>query len=410
MSESILPQGWTIRPMKEVIKWASGGTPKSTVPQYYNGTIPWLIIADLNNSIIRESTKKISELGLQNSSAKLIPKDTLLVAMYGSIGKLGITGIECASNQAIAFAKEIKHTNTKFMFYYFMYIKSELYRLGKGGTQRNISLTVLNSLSVSLPQLPEQERILEKVEELFSELDKAVEELEKVKQQLKIYRQAVLKAAFEGKLTGDSLGKKRNVMLLKNLFLIAPQNGIYKSKDYYGRGTHILRIDGFYDGDILHDYDYKRVNICDSDINKYKLQIDDIVINRVNSLPYLGKCGLVNHLCEDTVFESNIMRLTIDKNKALVKYVSLYLSSLIGLKELRKNAKHAVNQASINQNDVSNVKIILPDLITQQNVLTEIESRISVCDKIEDTVEASLKKAESLRQSILKKAFEGKLV
>ena len=101
-----IPDGWEIKKMPQVVKWGSGGTPKATEKQYYDGgSIPWLVIGDLNDSIVSSSASKITELGLQNSSAKMIPAGTLLVAMYGSIGKLGITGIECCTNQAIAYTK-----------------------------------------------------------------------------------------------------------------------------------------------------------------------------------------------------------------------------------------------------------------------------------------------------------------
>ncbi|MDX1940529.1 MAG: restriction endonuclease subunit S [Saprospiraceae bacterium] len=93
-----------------------------------------------------------------------------------------------------------------------------------------------------------------------------------------------------------------------------------------------------------------------------------------------------------------------------MRNLSYYLSSKNGLRELRKNAKHAVNQASINQTDVANVLIPLPSLKEQLLIVKEIESRLSVCDKIEETIESSLQQAEALRLSIIKKAFEGKLV
>lgn len=140
--------------MPEVIEWGSGGTPKATVKEYYeNGDIPWLIIGDLNNGIVTKSETKITKLGLDNSSAKMIPPNTLLVAMYGSIGKLGITGIECCTNQAIAFAKKMHGVTTKYMFYYMAMMKSKLISKGKGGTQKNISQTVLNSLDVIVPPM-----------------------------------------------------------------------------------------------------------------------------------------------------------------------------------------------------------------------------------------------------------------
>ena len=102
-----IPDGWEIKKMPQVVKWGSGGTPKATEKQYYDGgSIPWLVIGDLNDSIVSSSASKITELGLQNSSAKMIPVGTLLVAMYGSIGKLGITGIEWCTNRGMACSKE----------------------------------------------------------------------------------------------------------------------------------------------------------------------------------------------------------------------------------------------------------------------------------------------------------------
>ena len=155
--------------MPEVAKWGSGGTPKATERAYYeNGTIPWLIIGDLNDGVVTETATKITKLGLENSSAKMIPAGTLLVAMYGSIGKLGITGVECCTNQAIAYVKQLHGVSTKFMFYYMVLIKPELISMGKGGTQKNISQTVLNSLLIPVPPMEEQNRIVTRIEELFS--------------------------------------------------------------------------------------------------------------------------------------------------------------------------------------------------------------------------------------------------
>jgi len=172
MNNTRLPNGWVIKKMPEVVKWSSGGTPKASEPKYYNhGTIPWLIIGDLNDGVVTTSQSMITELGLKNSSAKMVPKNTVLIAMYGSIGKLGVTGIECCTNQAIAFAKELRGVTTKYLFYYLMRLKPELISKGKGGTQKNISLTVLNSFDVVVPPVIEQNRIVCQIEESFSQLD-----------------------------------------------------------------------------------------------------------------------------------------------------------------------------------------------------------------------------------------------
>ncbi|WP_311328888.1 restriction endonuclease subunit S [Capnocytophaga gingivalis] len=171
-----LPKGWAWCRLGDCFEWGSGGTPKSTIKEYYDGDIPWLVIGDLNDSYINSSERTITKLGLQNSSAKLVPKGTLLIAMYGSIGKLGIANRELATNQAIAFALE-NEINMKYLFYYLLSIRSDLNRLGKGATQLNISQTVLKSYPFPLPPLAEQHRIVQQIESYFTAFDQIENEL-----------------------------------------------------------------------------------------------------------------------------------------------------------------------------------------------------------------------------------------
>ena len=165
-----LPKGWYLSTLGDCFKWGSGGTPESTVKAYYEGNIPWLVIGDLNDSIVTFASKHISQLGIYNSSAKVLTKGTLLMAMYGSIGKLGIAGMELATNQAIAYAKP-NEINTYYLFYYLIANRDNFYMLGKGGTQKNISQTLIKSYPFLLPPLAEQKRIVLKIEELFSIID-----------------------------------------------------------------------------------------------------------------------------------------------------------------------------------------------------------------------------------------------
>ena len=169
--EEELPKNWAKTTLGECFEWGSGGTPTSSVKKYYDGNIPWLVIGDLNDNYINTSNKTITQFGLENSSAKLVPKGTLLLAMYGSIGKLGIAGMSLATNQAIAFALENKEINTKYLFYYLLSVRSSLNLLGKGATQKNISQSIIKDFHFPLPPLSEQHRIVEKIEEIFSELE-----------------------------------------------------------------------------------------------------------------------------------------------------------------------------------------------------------------------------------------------
>ena len=288
--------------------------------------------------------------------------------------------------------------------YYFLQGKYALLNTKKKGTGTpHLDANILNQQKLLVPSLEEQKRIVAKIEELFSELDNGVETLKKTKQQLAVYRQAVLKSAFSDILLNE-------YKPLKTVFLDSPQNGLYKPKTAYGSGTQILRIDGFYDGRILDDYNFKRLALNEFEVEQYQLNKWDLIVNRVNSMPYLGKCALVRDLTEITVYESNMMRIRLDSTKIDPEYVTYYLSSFWGRKELIKNAKQAVNQASINQTDVGNTLIPVPEkLECQRKTVSVINARMSVCDNIEKTVDTALQQAEAMRQSILKKAFEGRI-
>ena len=294
-----------------------------------------------------------------------------------------------------------KGLDQKYLYYFCVHFN--FMPLDKSTGRPSLAKSDLLKIEMPVPPLPEQERIVARIEELFSQLDAGVETLKKTKAQLAVYRQAVLKEAF------DSI-EASFYHPLRAAILGSPQNGLYKPKsDYCDNGTPILRIDGFYDGFILSDYSFKRVSLSAEEIERYRLELGDLVVNRVNSMPYLGKCALVRNLIEPTVFESNMMRIKLDTDKVEGDWITYYLSSHGGRKELTKNAKQAVNQASINQTDVGNALVPIPSINEQKRLITVIESRLSVCDSIEQTVDAALQQAEAMRQSILKDSFEGRL-
>lgn len=406
-----IPDGWGIKKMPQVVKWGSGGTPKATEKQYYDGgSIPWLVIGDLNDSIVSFSASKITELGLQNSSAKMIPAGTLLVAMYGSIGKLGITGIECCTNQAIAYAKELYGVTTKYMFFYMAMMKSELISKGKGGTQKNISQTVLNSLEVIVPPLPEQERIVSRIEELFSQLDAGVETLKKTKAQLAVYRQAVLKEAFEGRLTASSPEK---IVRLGD-YIETPRYGTSKKCSYDdGRDrTAVYRIPNIEhkNGRISHD-DIKYAQFTESELDGIRLQQGDILIIRSNgSVSLVGRAAMVCDADITGTFAGYLMRLRISEPETLLpKFLLLFLQSHQARIYIENKAKSTSGVHNINSTEISDLQMPLYDPDTQYAIIEAIESRLSVCDSIEQTVDTALQQAEAMRQSILKDAFEGRL-
>lgn len=168
-----LPASWSVVPMANLGQWGSGGTPLKGHPEYYDGAIPWLKIGDLNDGLVTSAETRISDEGLSNSAAKMIPAGTVLIGMYGSIGKSGITAISCCTNQAIAHCiPDPRLVVVHYLFRLVGAMRQDLESKGRGAAQQNISQTVLRHLMVPLPPLAEQYRIVTRVDELMALLDK----------------------------------------------------------------------------------------------------------------------------------------------------------------------------------------------------------------------------------------------
>ena len=209
--ENELPVGWIKTTLGEAFQWGSGGTPLRSRKDFYGGDVPWAIIGDLNDGPVAATASTITEAGLKASSAKWVTPGSVLLAMYGSIGKLGVASIPLTTNQAIAFT-DPSPVQSKYLFYYLMHRRHDLTTEGKGGTQQNISQTVIKAFPFLLCPLPEQERIVAALENELTKLYAAVAGLERVQANLKRYRASVLQSAVEGRLvpTEAELARKED--------------------------------------------------------------------------------------------------------------------------------------------------------------------------------------------------------
>lgn len=213
-----VPENWVWVRSGHVAKWGSGGTPSRKRLEYYGGDIPWIKTGELNDGIVSTSEETITEEGLQNSSAKIFPKGSIVIAMYGAtIGKLGILGIDAATNQACAVGQPYDFLNSKYMFYYFLARRSDLIVLGKGGAQPNISQTIIKDFPFALPPLNEQKRIADKVDNLLSNLENEQELVLEVEEKLNLLKQSILNKAFRGELGTNDPNDEQAIELLKEV-------------------------------------------------------------------------------------------------------------------------------------------------------------------------------------------------
>ena len=197
-NEIEIPKHWQLKKLGEVCNTTSGGTPSRQKLSYYNGNIPWVKSGELDKGLILDTEEKISEEAIKNSSAKVFPKGTLLIALYGAtIGKLAFLGVDAATNQAICGIFKNDNIDSNYLYHFLYFKKPNLVKQGIGGAQPNISQTILKNLDLPFPPLPEQQAIVGKIEELLSELENGKQQLLTAQKQLKVYRQSLLKWAFE---------------------------------------------------------------------------------------------------------------------------------------------------------------------------------------------------------------------
>ncbi len=296
------------------------------------------------------------------------------------------------------------HINSKFINLFLKYFYSTgKIRNYQGGSNNLRNLKFQNYLTIKIPlaPLPEQRAIVAKIETLFSDLDKGIADLQQAQKQLKIYRQAVLKKAFEG------LDKSNFGEITKSL-----QNGISKRKGNDGDEINVLRL-----ADItklkIDNSSPRSILLTENEFKKYQLKSGDLLAIRVNgSIDLVGQFIYVTAKdeIEKWAFCDHLIRITLDKDKFYPKFYFYFFQLPEVRKFIHENMVSSAGQNTVSQTTIKAIPISITSLDEQKQIVREIESRLSVCEQLETTITQSLEKAQALRQSILKKAFEGKLL
>ena len=363
----------------------------------------------------------------------------------------------------------------------FRSLEHELSKEGSGTTFKAITKDFLVNLEVNLPPFNEQKRIVSKLEELLSELDKGIESFKTAREQLTVYRQAVLKHAFEGKLTeewrkkhadelesaetllekikvereqryrqqlddwkqavkaweaGGKAGKKptkpgkpkelsplteEELSELPELpegwerirlgtVIDEPNYGTSKKCSYKSSGVGVLRIPNIVSGSINAE-DLKYAIFDDDEKDTYSLEEGDLLVIRSNgSVSIVGQTALVKDNDTEYLYAGYLIRIRSNKNVLDNKYLNFLFTSHMLRSQIESKAKSTSGVNNINSGELQSLTNPVCSVIEQQEIVQQIEARLSVAQKLQQDIEDGLKQAEALRQSLLKKAFEGRLV
>lgn len=459
---SKLPKGWGLATINDLIGENgifTDGDWVETKDQDPRGNVRLIQLADIGDGFFRNKSNRFLtyEKAIQLNCEFLKPKDLLIARMPDPLGracifpgdpKPAVTAVDvCIVRPSPRFA------DNNWLMYFINSIpfRSEIESLQSGSTRKRISRSNLAKLLLPLPPLPEQHRIVVKIEELFTKLDAGVEALKKVKAQLKRYRQAVLKYAFEGKLTQEWREANKDKLepasvLLERMNEERKKKGGGKFKEfppldtadlpelperwvwarlgvcsdlitkgespnwqgfsYVDEGVPFIRSENVLWGSINFTDMAKIPEKFHKKLRRSQIQANDVLINLVGAS--IGRCCLV---------PLNIKEANINQAVALIRVKeflrSTYLMNLLlspNMQRVIHGSKVETARPNISLEDLNQLVIPLSPPEEQEKIVEEIENRLSMADELVKVFEQGLKKSDRLRQSILKTAFEGKLV
>ena len=213
-----VPEGWVWCTLGEIGTWQAGATPSRVQKDYYGGNIPWLKTGDLTDGYIYDIPEMITDKALEETSVKLNPAGSVLIAMYGAtIGKIGILTYPATTNQACCACVDYKAVTQKYLFYFLLSHKNEFIRMGGGGAQPNISKEKIVETFIPIPPLSEQERIVNEIEKIFFLVGTIDADNYKLRRFLTLGKQEILNLAITGRLQLQDPSDEPAITLLKRI-------------------------------------------------------------------------------------------------------------------------------------------------------------------------------------------------
>lgn len=404
---------WQIKKLGEICKIVSGNTPKGIENISKTGNYQFYKVSDMNSSgnevRMTRSNYNLSNEEVVKLKLKLYPKGTVIFPKRGGAiltNKKRVLSKDSTFDLNLMGVLPNENVNSSFLFYWF--INLDLGKICDGSNIPQINNKNIAPLDFPIPPIETQQAIVSKIEELFSELDKGIEDLKTAQLQLKTYRQSVLKWAFEGKLTNENvkdgeLPKGWEWTTVKDISTLLG-DGLHGTPKYDINGEYyFINGNNLNDGKIEIKANTKKVS--KEEFEKYKKQLNDKTIF-VSINGSLGYTAFYNN--EPVILGKSACYFNV--KEGIDKHYIRYIFTSQRFTNYSTTVATGSTIKNVSLKSMREFEIPLPPLKEQHLIVQEIESRLSVADKMEESIAQSLQQAEALRQSILKKAFSGELV
>ncbi|QTN34194.1 restriction endonuclease subunit S [Akkermansiaceae bacterium] len=410
-------QVWTIVKLEDVADIRSGnGFPKKYQGRT-EGELPFFKVGDISRHwqkgmiTLTRGEHYLTRTEVKAIRAKTLPEGSVVFAKIGAavaLNRRAILGVESLVDNNVMALVPSAMTTSRFLFYFMCQV--DLGASTRGGAVPSLRRGDVADLELPLPPLPEQRRIVARIEELFSRLDAGVAALRHAKAQLQRYRQSVLAAAVTGQLTQawreqHPQGEPATEMLGDLLDRLA--NGTTAEQSKEPPGIPVSRIETISNATI----NYKRVRyVREIDREKcaqFMVRDGDILFSHINSDLHLGKTAVA--IGNRELLHGMNLLLMRPCERINAKYLNYVLTHLRFSGYFMSIAQHAVNQSSLNQKKLMAIPIPVPAIAEQRQVVAEVEARTTAIDHLEAELDRQITRSNRLRQSTLAAAFSGKI-
>ena len=392
-------EDWAASRIDEIASVTSGGTPSRSISEYWDGNIPWVTTSLVDFNVIQTAEEFITQDGLKNSSAKLFPKNTILMAMYGqgiTRGKVAILGIEATTNQACCAIKLNNSFDTHFIFQNLMNRYEEIRDLSNDGGQKNLSAGIIKEIEVVSPSKEEQTKIatfLSTVDEKISQLSQKLHLLGQYKQGMmqKLFSQQICFKADDGSEFGEWEERKLSEISQKAMYGMNAAATEYDGINKYLRITDICEFSNSFKIDNLTS---PNAELDD----KYKLQLGDLLFARTGAS--VGKSYLYKKNDGITYFAGFLIKFSLNTNLVIPYFI--FLQTLTkGFSQWVVTNSMRSGQPGINAEEYSSYIFKVPCLEEQ----TKIANFLSAIDQKIDVVSEQLEQAKLWKKGLLQQMF-----
>lgn len=332
--------------------------------------------------------------------SKIAEKDDILLSVRAPVGPTNLSPGKVCIGRGLTAIRPGKEVRLKYLLYFFRYYEAQLQRSGTGTTFKAITQNVVKNIEVPVPSIEEQERIVFKIEELFSKLDASVAELQTAKGKLKVYRQAVLKAVFKD-VTQKGLVEISEIV---EDIRIGPFGTMLHKADYIYGGIPVINPQHIKNLSVTPSEKVTVSQEKSTELASYQLKENDVIMGRRGEM---GRVAAISKAEAGWICGTGSIFFRLKPEYDAVFY-SQILSSPDTVHYLEDHAT-GTTMKNLNEDIVKHIPVPKITKQMQKEMVSNLEEKTSMCDSIEQTIDTSLQQAEALRQSILKQAFEGKI-